>query len=85
MKMLSKFPPLSGLPVGEVFAIMGGNREGFTSVNTTLLTKAIKDGKQVVFMDFEASVDPKALKALDLDLTEGPDQRGFMIGSERLA
>ena len=83
MKMTTKFPPLSGLPMGEVFCIMG-QRDGFSNVGVTLIQRAMEQGKDFVFMDYEASIDPEALKKLDIDLTDEPNQRGFMIGSVRL-
>lgn len=61
--------------------IYGGRADGRSNVVLSMLADVIASGKPVVYIDYEASFDQKWIDAL---LEPKIDQKGFIIGGERL-
>ena len=78
-----KAPQISGgTRYGEILSWVGaGEHSGRSNVAMFQMLKARDSGKTVVFTDYEASFDPEAVKAM---LEPEPDQKGFILGAERL-
>lgn len=67
----------SGIPS----MIYGGQADGRSNVVLSMLADVIASGKPVVYIDYEASFDQKWIDEL---LGPQIDQKGFIIGGERL-